>query len=167
MQLMLFCPHVKPAFHQKTDSVGASAYALASDVQLHPSCMQLCRCMIDHYGHGDSPRNLLNVLPSFRSRSQQNSSPQRPVGASPMRHSTSLSSSHMQSAYGQPLQLRPSGRVVSNAVSRPQASMHAASVSRVHSSSDRIAAVQGNLIQRQSSNSVSDGTRFSRSGSQK
>ncbi|KAL3153369.1 hypothetical protein ABBQ38_011709 [Trebouxia sp. C0009 RCD-2024] len=103
----------------------------------------------------------------FRSRSQQNSSPQRPVGASPMRHSTSLSSSHMQSAYGQPLQLRPSGRVVSNAVSRPQASMHAASVSRVHSSSDRIAAVQGNLIQRQSSNSVSDGTRFSRSGSQK
>lgn len=111
-------------------------------------------------------------LPLCRGRCQQGSSPQRARGASPMRHSTSVSSSHMQSAYGQPLQLRPSGRVASNAAVtmssasiKPQAPMHAASLNSVQSSSDRIAAVQGS--RRHSSTSINNGNTLRRSGSQK
>ncbi|DBA78266.1 TPA: hypothetical protein ACH3X2_008217 [Trebouxia sp. C0005] len=108
-----------------------------------------------------------------RSHRQHGGSPQRQRAASPLRHSTSLTGAHVPSAYAPSMQMQPSGRVTSSAAVtsslssvKPQVSANAASLSRVQSSSDRIAAVQGGR-RAINSTTASGSDRLSRSSSHK
>jgi len=78
------------------------------------------------------------------------------------------------SAYAPSMQMQPSGRVTSSAAVtpslpsvKPQVSANAAALSRVQSSSDRIAAIQGGRRVSHNSTSASGSDRLSRSSSHK